>query len=92
MKARWENELSSQYQGELEIDRFSDGNIYACAFDDQPKDGYDSSLTVIKEIECLGNDAAILDACNALGIPVCDSAVIHTEKETAESSDEREHD
>lgn len=76
VKERWENELSSIYGGELEINRFSDGNIYACAFHDQPKDGYDSSLTVIEEIECLGNDKLILDACKAMGIPVCDSAII----------------
>ena len=70
IKARWESELSTIYGGELEVN-YLDGNYYACAFHNEPKDEYDSWIEEIKEFECLGNDESIETECCKLDIPVC---------------------
>lgn len=69
-KNKWENELSAIYGGELEID-YLDGQYYACAFHNEPKDGCDSWLERINEFDCLGNNVTAEYACRKLGIPVC---------------------
>ena len=70
IKNRWENELSSIYGGELEID-YLDGQYYACAFHNEPKGEYDSWVEQIKEFDCLGNDKSIETECKKLEISVC---------------------
>lgn len=70
IKTRWESELSVIYGGELEIN-FLDGNYYACAFHNEPKNGCDSWIEKIKEFDCLGNDESIECECHKSGIPVC---------------------
>lgn len=70
MKERWDHELSSIYGGELEID-YIDGKYYACAFHNEPKEGYDSWIEQIKEFHCLGEDESIETECRKLGIAVC---------------------
>lgn len=70
IKNRWENELSSIYGGELEID-YLDGQYYACAFHNEAKGEYDSWVEQIKEFGCFGNDKSIEVECKKLEIPVC---------------------
>ena len=70
LKARWENELSTIYGGELEVD-YLEGDYYACAFHNEPKNGCDYWIEEIKEVPCLGNDESIEAECRKLGIPVC---------------------
>ena len=70
IKNRWENELSTIYGGELEVD-YMDGTYYACAFHNESKGEYDSSVEQIKEFDCLGEDKTIEVECRKLGIPVC---------------------
>ena len=41
VKARWENELSTIYGGELEVD-YLDGNYFACVFHNESKGEYDA--------------------------------------------------
>ena len=70
IKNRWENELSVIYGGELEVD-YMDGTYYACAFHNEPKNGYDSWVEQIKEFDCLGKDKMIETEYRKLGITVC---------------------
>ena len=70
IKKEWEDTLFSVYGGELEIN-FIDGDYYACAFHNKPKDNYDSWVEKIREIECLGNDESIEQECIKLDIPFC---------------------
>lgn len=70
IKARWENELSAIYGGELEVN-YLDGNYYVCSFHNKPKDEYDSWIEELREFDCLGNDESIEAECHKLDIPVC---------------------
>lgn len=76
IKEKWDKELVAVYGGELEIDHFPfdqqlEPGYYACAFHNEPKEGYDSWVEIIKEIGFIGTDRKILSECMKLGIPVC---------------------
>ena len=50
---------------------YIDDNYYACAFHNEPKEGYDSWVEPIKEFHCLGENESIEMECRKLGIAVC---------------------
>lgn len=73
----WEERFKKEYGGELEIDYIvpeENENIkegyYACAYDSTPKEGFDGTVKIIKEIECLGQEDSIECICRKLGVPV----------------------